>query len=130
MKLFIDYEFMDWNKYIDTERRNIYAANSVKQREKSVVMWTVKGKYTGNYPVTLTFKPHFKNKRRDLDNFRLKGLIDGLVAAGVIKNDNLTCVNRIVLEPVFDGKGGVEIEIEETGADNGGKKNVCEDDHR
>ena len=119
MKLFIDYEFMDWNKYIDTERRNLYAANSVKQREKSVVMWTVKEKYTGNYPVTLTFKPHFKNKRRDLDNFRLKGLIDGLVAAGVIKNDNLTCVDRIVIEPVFDSNGGVEIEIEETGAYNG-----------
>jgi Holliday junction resolvase RusA-like endonuclease len=44
----------------------------------------------------------------------MKGIIDGLVAAGVIKNDNLNCVNKIILEPVFNDVVGVEIEIEET----------------
>lgn len=41
-------------------------------------------------------------------------MIDGLVAAGVIKNDNLTCINKIIIEPVFSDKTGVEIEIRES----------------
>ena len=114
MIIFIDYEFVDWNKYIFYERGNKYHANDIKQKEKNYIAFTVKEKYTGKYPVTLTVRPHFKNKRKDLDNFRLKGLIDGLVTAGVIKNDNLNCINRIVIEPVFSDKAGVEVEIEES----------------
>ena len=44
----------------------------------------------------------------------MKGLIDGLVAAGVIQNDNLTCIDRIILEPIFGETLGVEVEITET----------------
>lgn len=67
----------------------------------------------------MIIRPHFQNKRRDLDNFRLKGLIDGLVAAGVIVNDNLKCINRITVEAVFSEEVGVEVEIiESEGADN------------
>lgn len=117
MKIFIDHDFIDWNKYIDLERGNLYAANNVKQLEKTVVKYTVKKRYEGKYPVTLTIKPHFKDKRRDLDNYRLKGLIDGLVTAGVIKNDNLTCINKIIVMPVFDKIKGVEVEITETEGD-------------
>ena len=115
MKIFIDWEFMAWNEYINLERGNLYRANTIKQQEKQVVAFMVKEKYTGGYPVTLTVRPHFNNKRRDLDNFRLKGLIDGLVTAGIIKNDNLNCIDKIILEAVFSKKRGVEIEITETG---------------
>ena len=115
MKIFIDREFMDWNRYIAIERGNKYHANAIKQGEKNYIAFTVKEKYEGGYPVTLIVRPHFKNKRRDLDNFRLKGLIDGLVAAGVIKNDNLNCIDRIVIEPIFTEEVGVEIEIKESG---------------
>lgn len=114
MKLFIEYYFPTWNEYINNERVNKYQANKIKQAEKDAVKWLVKEKYEGNYPVTLKIRPYFKTKRRDLDNFRMKGLIDGLVAAGVIKNDNLTCIDRIILEPIFADKVGVEIEIEES----------------
>lgn len=113
MKIHIDYDFMDWNTYINIERGNKYRANKVKQEEKAIVAFTVKEKYTGSYPVTLTVRPHFKHKRRDLDNYRLKGLIDGLVSAGVIENDNLTKIDKIILEPIYGGSG-VEIEIEPT----------------
>ena len=113
MKLFIEHDFINWNEYIDIERSNKYKANKIKQSEKNVVGYLATKKYEGKYPISLSFKPHFKNKRRDLDNYRLKGLIDGLVAAGVIKNDNLTCVQKIELEPIFDDKTGVEIEIKE-----------------
>lgn len=110
--LFIDYDFVDMNSYINIERSNRYAAAKIKREEKEFIVWTVKKRYLGAYPVTLTVRPHFKDKRRDLDNFRLKGLIDGLVAAGVIKNDNLNCINKIVIEPVFSDEIGVEVIIE------------------
>jgi Holliday junction resolvase RusA-like endonuclease len=114
MKLFIDYDFVTWNDYIKAERGSLYHANAIKQNEKHYIQYTVKDRYEGKYPVTLRIKPHFKNKRRDLDNFRLKGLIDGLVAAGVIKNDNLNCIDKIIIEAVYSDKVGVEIEIKET----------------
>lgn len=117
--IFIDYDFIDWNKYIQAERGSIYHANAIKQAEKNYIAYTVKQKYKGKYPVALTIRPYFKNKRRDLDNFRLKGLIDGLVAAGVLINDNLNCIDRITIAPIYSDKVGVEIEIEESGESNG-----------
>lgn len=114
LKIFIDYDFINWNKYIQAERGNRYHANAIKQAEKQYIINTVKEIYTGKYPVTLTVRPHFSNKRKDLDNFRLKGLIDGLVAAGVIVNDNLNCIDKIIIDPVFSKEIGVEVEITES----------------
>lgn len=113
MKLFLGYDFINWNEYINIERSNKYKANKIKQYEKRIVGYLATEKYKGKYPISIKFKPHFKDKRRDLDNYRLKGLIDGLVTAKVIKNDNLNCIQKIEIEPVFDDKTGVEIEIKE-----------------
>lgn len=129
MNIFIPYEFVTWNDYIREERANLYKANHIKQSEKQIIQLLVKKKYRGKYPVTLTVRPHFKNKRRDLDNFRIKGLIDGLVCAGVIRNDNLNNINKIILEAIFSDEEGVEIEIRESEED-GGTQNVCENDYR
>ena len=114
MKIFIDYDPPNWNEYINKERSNKFAANTLKQKEKQIVKYSTIGKtYKGNYPVEIIFKPHFKDYRKDLDNTRIKGLLDGLVSAGVLKNDNLKHIQRIVLEPIFDNKVGIEIEIKE-----------------
>lgn len=114
MKIFIAYEFPNWNEYIKAERGSLYHANAIKQAEKNYIAFTVRQKYKGKYPVTLTVRPYFHNKRKDLDNFRLKGLIDGLVAAGVIVNDNLKCIDKIIIEPIFSEEVGVEVEITES----------------
>lgn len=112
MKLFIDYNVVNWNEYINIERTNKYAANNLKQQEKQIVRLFARGKkYTGGYPVEIVFRPYFKDKRRDLDNTRIKGILDGLVANGVIKNDNLNYIQRIVIEPIFNKNQGLEIEI-------------------
>ena len=113
IKIFIPYDFTTWNDYIRAERGNLYKANHIKQSEKSLVGYFCKEKYRGSYPVTITVRPHFKDKRRDLDNFRLKGILDGLVTHGVIKNDNLNHITKIILEAVFSQEEGVEIEIKE-----------------
>lgn len=104
----------NWNSYIDRERSNKYAAAAVKKKEKNLVIAQCHGKrYEGRFPVQITFRPHFANHRRDLDNTRIKGVLDGLVACGVLPNDNLKHIQRIVLEPVFDGLEQIDIEIRE-----------------
>lgn len=114
MKLFIKYTPPNWNDYIKLERGNKYAANTLKQKEKKIVASNTKGEqYKGNYPIEIVLKPHYKDHRQDLDNFRYKGILDGLVSCGVLKNDNLRHIQKIVIEPIFDDKEGVEIEVKE-----------------
>lgn len=114
MRLKIGYIPPNWNEYINIERRSKFGANSLKQKEKRIIGLFTKGKrFAGSYPIELILKPHFKDFRQDLDNFRYKGILDGLVSAGVLKNDNLKHIQRIVIEPVFDKEECVEIEIKE-----------------
>jgi Holliday junction resolvase RusA-like endonuclease len=114
MKIVIEYDPPNWNKYIDLERGNYRYANALKQKEKKIVaLSTIGKKYKGNYPVEIVFRPHFKDYRKDLDNTRVKGILDGLVACGVLKNDNLRHIQKITLEPVFDKQEIIEIEIKE-----------------
>ena len=114
MKIFIEYMPINWNHYINMERKNKYIANNIKQQEKRIVELQTKGqKYTGKYPVEVIVRPHFDAYRQDLDNCRYKGLLDGLVSAGVLKNDNLKHIQKITLEPIFDDKIGIEFEIKE-----------------
>ena len=114
MKIFIDYMPPNWNQYINAERANKHKANNIKQKEKRIVqLLTARKRYTGKYPIEIIVRPYFNALRQDLDNFRYKGLLDGLVSAGVIENDNLRHIQKITLEPIFDDKIGVEIEIKE-----------------
>ena len=114
MKLFIGYMPENWNSYINAERKNKYIANKIKQDEKQIVQALTRGKkYTGKYPVEVIVRPHYNAYRQDLDNCRYKGLLDGLVSSGVLKNDNLRHIQRITLEPIFDDKIGIEFEIKE-----------------
>lgn len=116
MKIKINYNPANWNEYINIERRNFYQANRIKQKEKEIVKMSCIGKkYEGNYPVEIIFKKHFKDHRQDLDNVRIKGLLDGLVSCGVLKNDNLKHIQKITLEPIFDKEESIEIEIKEVG---------------
>lgn len=113
LKIDLPYMPMNWNEYINAERRSFYIANNIKQKEKIIVASCCKGKvYDEGYPCKITFKAHFKSKRMDIDNTRLKGVLDGLVACKVLKNDNLNCIQEIRILPIFDGQELLEIEIE------------------
>lgn len=114
MIIYLPYDAPNWNDYINIERTNKYKANKLKQEEKAIINYYCKGKeYTGYYPVELIINAHFNSRRKDLDNVRLKGIIDGLVECGVIRNDNLNCIRKITLKAVIDIKKGLEIEIKE-----------------
>ena len=113
MIIYIDYDFDNWNEYIRKERSNVYWASKVKKEEADIVRYFTLGKkYKGSYPIKLVITKYFKDKRQDLDNVRIKGVLDGLVKNGVIKNDNLTCINEITLKAEIDkNKKGILIEI-------------------
>lgn len=110
--VFFQYDPPNWNEYINMERTNKFKASKLKKSEKELVGWLCKGfEYTGGYPAQLIVRPCFKNMRKDLDNTRYKGILDGLVAAGVIENDNLKHIQRIVIEPTFCDSEGIGIII-------------------
>ena len=112
MKFSIPHVPIGWNEYIKAERRSLYIANDIKQKEKIIVKMATRGlKWEGGYPISIKFYVHFKDKRRDLDNTRLKGVLDGLVSAGIIKNDNLNCIQEILIAPIFDDLEQLDIEI-------------------
>lgn len=115
MKIYIDYDFDNWNEYIRKERSNVYWASKVKKEEADIVRYFTLGKkYKGSYPVKLIITKYFKDKRQDLDNVRIKGVLDGLVKNQVIKNDNLSCITEIVLKAEINKlKKGLLIEIVE-----------------
>lgn len=114
LSLTIPYDPPNWNEYIDAERANKYIASNIKRKDKNMVAAFCHGKrYKGKFPCQVTFRPHFANHRKDLDNTRVKGILDGLVACGVLPNDNLKMIQRIVIEPVFDDAEQTDIEIEE-----------------
>lgn len=115
MIFYIDYDAPNWNKYINIERSNKFASSNLKKKELAIIKQATQGKkYKGKYPVKITFIKYFKDKRQDLDNVRLKGIIDGLVKCDVIKNDNLNCITEIDIKPEFNKtKKGLLIIIEE-----------------
>ena len=113
LKIDLPYMPMNWNEYINAERRSFYIANNIKQKEKIIVAGCCRGKvYDEGYPCKITFKAHYKHKKTDLDNLHVKGVIDGLVACKVLENDNLTKIQEITFKPIFDDKELLEIEIE------------------
>lgn len=82
--------FPSLNEYINVCRRNRYTANRVKKQETSRAANAARGVSPFHEPVVVEFLWVEKDKRRDIDNvaFAKKFVLDGLVQAGVIANDN------------------------------------------
>lgn len=110
--MYIDYDFPNWNKYIDAERTNKYIASSMKKKEKEIVKLLCRNMTKiEEYPVEIKIKKYVKNQNTDIDNIRIKGLIDGLVDLGILENDNMRYIRRIVLQAeVSKEKNGIDIE--------------------
>ncbi len=78
------------NEYINACRTNRYEAAKMKRDLEQEIGAFVRKLPKFDYPVRITFVWQEKNKRRDLDNvaFAKKFLLDALVKAGRIKDDN------------------------------------------
>lgn len=117
-KFEIDKRLMGLNEYIKLNRKNKYLANETKQREQSYIIWSIKeqlGSLYINKPVVGHFTWIEENKRRDLDNicFAKKFILDALVQAGVLQDDNRKIVTNFTDSFEYADKSKVIVELEE-----------------
>lgn len=108
------------NEYIDAERGNKYKAASMKKEQTQLVAWECLKQLKGvkiEVPVHVEFVWAEPNTKRDTDNiaFAKKFILDGLVEAGVLKNDNQKYVRGFTDVFVLDRTNPhVEVTIQET----------------
>lgn len=84
---------MGLNEYTNQNRRNRYVGASAKKKEQEYIIWCIKEQLSNikiNKPVRAVFTWIEENKRRDYDNiaFAKKFILDALVQAGTLKDDN------------------------------------------
>lgn len=104
------------NDYIRAERANRYKAAAVKKRETARVRAAALDQRAPRFdrPVTVRTTFYEPDMRRDADNvgFARKFVLDGLVAAGVIKDDSrryvLACPDRVATDR---SRPRVEVEV-------------------
>lgn len=90
MKLIFPGEFPSLNEYINAERRNRFIAAKIKKETTlRVVQDCAQTQEHIDYPIHILCGWYTKNERKDPDNvaFAIKFLLDGIVTAGVLKND-------------------------------------------
>lgn len=114
MKIHIPHSFVGLNEYTYTNRLNRYAGNKIKQDQTKIAeLYFRRCKKIEKYPIKIKFTWYLNSRNKDLDNyaFAKKFLIDGMVRAGIIKNDNINCINGFTDEVEYRKEEGVTVEI-------------------
>lgn len=114
MKITFNYEFDSWNKTISKCRSNYYYANAKKKKEMEYVKWELikqKIKPITVYPVKIYCYWHRNSKRGDIDNLSVKSILDQMQKSGILKNDNLNCIQELHYIYVKDTRNFLEMEI-------------------
>lgn len=100
-KMVIEGRFPGLNEYTAAQRKSPFEGNKMKRGYTGAVYYEAKRQLRGVHfgrPVAVYFHFVEKDKRRDLDNisgFAHKVILDGLVEAGVIKDDGWKYVSMI-----------------------------------
>ena len=100
-QLVIDGEFETLNPYINAERGNRYAAAKIKSAETLRVELSARFMpQVTEYPVIIHIEWYRSNERTDPDNvdFARKFVLDGLVKAGILRNDTCKEISRLVAD--------------------------------
>jgi Holliday junction resolvase RusA-like endonuclease len=104
--------FPDANIYINAERSNRYAAAKIKNKWTEIVKKEIQAQKIKkiDYSITIFFLWVVRDKKRDKDNimFGQKFVFDGLVKAGIIKNDGWNNVSQIHHNFLIAGKNQKE----------------------
>lgn len=114
----INRRLMGLNEYTKANRTNKHVGNQAKQQEQEYIIWEIK-KQLGNIKIIKPVIGHFtwieENKRRDLDNicFAKKFILDALVQAGVLADDNRKIVTNFTDSFEYADKSKVIVELEE-----------------
>lgn len=114
----IDKRLMGLNEYIRQNRSNRYAGATAKKNEQAYIIWCIR-EQIGNTKINKPVIGHFtwveENKRRDLDNicFAKKFILDALVQAGVIADDNRKIITNFTDSFEYADKSKVIVVLEE-----------------
>jgi len=95
---FIPGEFTQLNDYIRVERGSMHGAADIKQAETLRAYAACDGLPSpASYPVTVTLTWFREDRRTDPDNigFAVKFVLDGLVKAGVLRDDGMDEIESI-----------------------------------
>ncbi len=117
-KFEIDKRLMGLNEYTKKNRTNKYAGAEAKKKEQFYIVWCIK-EQLGNLKISKPVVGHFtwieENKKRDLDNicFAKKFILDALVEAGVLKDDNRKIVTNFTDSFEYAKESKVIVELEE-----------------
>lgn len=110
IRIELDYKFENLNEMIRLSRGSKYGANNQKKTEMYYVkLATMKTPKVTEYPIKIDVIWHVKTKNFDLDNKIIKNIVDGLVNAKILKNDNYNCINEINYRAVIDNQEKVEL---------------------
>lgn len=114
----IDKRLIGLNEYTNTNRYNKYAGAKQKKEEQEYIKMCIR-QQLGNIKLERPVIGHFtwieENKRRDLDNicFAKKFILDALVNAGVLADDNRKIVTNFTDSFEYADKSKVIVELEE-----------------
>lgn len=116
-KLIIQGCLTDLNKFLRAMSNNRYGGGKIKREETERVAWEAKLQKLipiTEYPVKITYKWFSKDNRIDVDNvaFSKKFINDGLVMAGILKNDSRKFVAEFSDKfPIDKDNPRVEVEL-------------------
>lgn len=120
MKLVIPGPLPGLNEIIDADRTNWHKGANLKRSVQNTVILCAKKQLRGFHPkgpVRMAYTWYERNRKRDKDNISSGGrkvIQDGLVKAGVLKNDGWADIDGFSDRFEVDKKNPrVEIEIEE-----------------
>lgn len=103
------------NQYIFECRKNKYAGANMKKQIEKDLAWYINKLPRYDKPIQIHFHWIEENKRRDLDNicFAKKFILDALVKAGKLKDDNRNCVGGFTDTFEYAKESKVILEIKE-----------------
>ena len=103
------------NQYIFECRKNKYAGANMKKQIEKDLAWYINKLPRYDKPIQIHFHWIEENKRRDLDNvcFAKKFILDSMVKAGKLKDDNRNCVTGFTDTFEYGKESKVILEIKE-----------------
>lgn len=114
MSVLIKHDFGTLNDHDNANRSNAHKGSKLKKLKTDVACVHFLGKKYKT-PCIVKFKWHLQNKRRDIDNVYAmkKYILDGMVKAQAIPNDNMKHVTDVKDSYVMSDFWGCEVEVVE-----------------